>query len=263
MLRRLAVALGHLTLLLLPLTVMAQNGRHSSSHSKQSVDRRASDEAVPMWPGTYWLYEADLKWQENEAIRETVVVWKMEVVQLIHVGKFEVAVMRGHLDDLAFGRPPKSRSEYLVVRDGSKYSYVGLHYRHADVDLKMLLTDVTLLESRLDFSLGYPFPLREGICVSKEPPPRWDCWISVDHSSHIFDVKGVSSEKQFVEYTESSSSDFGLTTERFVPSIGFTYFFFGHGHVSMGNSTEANVKLVEYHPGRPRSGFSRSPQIRN
>ena len=209
-------------------------------------------EGLSLRAGTYWIYRGVVKWtrMNSHEVREGVLSWKMDVVRSARVGRYEVALLKGHPADLAWYESGKPRGDHLIVRDAGRYYRLGL--RDPGKELAALLSDVTQLESRLDSdALFLDLPLREGTCFGEDPDAKRDdmfyCWYVEKEMRRTLDgVKGISPTKQIVMFRLSWRSNPDHTFVDFVPGVGITRYVYGHH----GTVSEADLRLVEYHPGR-------------
>jgi len=164
--------------------------------------------------------------------------WKMEVGRTMKVGKYDVAVMKGHPSDLAWYEKDKPRSDYLIVRDGTKYYSVD----------DAAISDPAALEPRLDFnSIFLELPPPKG-CIARDPEIHRDdtmyCWAAGDAKKiRLESVLGVSPDKDLTafEFTMRTNPEHAIVT--FVPDIGATSYIYSHH----GTVSEVAVKLVEFH----------------
>ncbi len=201
----------------------------------------ASLDPFPLHAGNYWIYKGQVKWSDatkaEGGVAEATMTWKMEVVRTMKVGRYDVAVMKGHPSDLAWYEKDKPRSDYLIVRDGTKY------YRVDDV----AIPDAAALEPKLDFnSIFLEIPPPQG-CIARDPEIRRDdtmyCWVSGDAKKIRFEgIVGVSPEKEVItfEFAMRTNPEHAIVT--FAQGIGVTsYIYVHHGTVS-----EVDVKLIEF-----------------
>jgi hypothetical protein len=136
----------------------------------------------------------------GDRVDEEAITWKMEVLRSSVVGRYEVALVEGHPNDLAWYRPGKSRGTYLLIRDDNKYY---LAQQNPGVEVRL---DIPFIESQTHFTaLMLSLPLREGSTFGSDPAfPRDDsmyAWAVGQHMQvQLNGVKGVSPEKQFEEY---------------------------------------------------------------
>jgi hypothetical protein len=205
-------------------------------------------DGFPMQPGTYWVYRGTVKWQAGNEVRQVNIDWKMEVVQRVSIGQYDVALLKGHPDDLWWYNPGKMRGDYLLVKDGGKYYKQG---PLSPQDLSTFLSDPKQLPLQLQLDSNFlDLPFQEGMCLGKDPIDREDnmyCWLMREaRPIKIEGVKGVSSNQQFIEATISYYANTDHTWFKFVPGVGITSFIFGHH----GSVSEAELKLVEFHLGR-------------
>jgi len=199
-------------------------------------------EPFSLRPGTYWVYSGTVKWAVANAAEpsEKRLDWKMEVMGLEHVGRYEVAVMKGHPQDLAWYEESKPRSDYLIVRDGTKY----YHLKGSRIP------EAAQLESKLDFnSLFLEVPPPMG-CLARDPDIKGDdemyCWAVSDPMPVRLDgVKGVPADTELkgFELAFRTNPDQQLVT--FVPGLGITSYVYEHH----GTVSEVSMKLTEFHLG--------------
>jgi len=202
---------------------------------------RRSVDPFPLRSGNYWIYRGQVKWTdaaEPQGVAEATMSWKMEVVGTMNVGKYEVAVMKGHPSDLAWYEKDKPRSDYLIVRDGGKYFRVD----------GAAVSDATALEPSLDFnSIFLELPPPKG-CIARDPEIRRDdtmyCWAAGDAKRiRLESVSGVSPDKDHTafEFAMRTNPEHAIVT--FAPGIGVTSYIYSHH----GTVSEVAVKLVEFY----------------
>jgi len=210
----------------------------------QPVRKLQSEDAFPLRSGAYWIYEGRVEWEDRQApdgIAQKTLSWKMEVIRTATIGRYDIAVMKGHPSDLAFYQEGRARSEYLIVRDGNKY------YR---ID-GSTVPDIATLESKLNVdSLFLVIPPPKG-CLARNPDENRNdlmyCWAAEDIQPIRLDaVKGVPAGKNYPAYelVMRTNPDHQFVT--FASGVGITAYVYGHH----GSVSEVDLRLVEYHqPG--------------
>ena len=200
----------------------------------------------PLQPGTYWIYRGLVKWQEGGGAAEETVTWTMEVVRSMDVGRYEVAFLEGHPNDLMWYRPGKPRGAHLLVRDDNKY-YLARQQVDAGSE-----PDIPFVESQISFTnLVLSLPLQEGANFGSDPAFKRDdamyAWsVQEQKQVQLGSVKGISPEKRFEEYALAYRTLPDHQFVGFAPGVGFTSFVYGHH----GTLSEVDMKLVEFHPGQ-------------
>ena len=201
------------------------------------------NEGFPLKPGAYWIYQGPVKWTDMTkpgSIAERTLTWKMEVMQSMTVGQYEVAVMKGHPSDLAWFEEGKARSDYLIVRDGTKY------YRLRSSEVP----EPAKMESQLNFdSIFLIVPPPKG-CLARDPEIKRDdemyCWASDGTSMPVKlgGVKGIAPSTEFAGFELAMSTNPESQSVAFASGIGITAYTYRHH----GTVSEVDVKLVEFHP---------------
>lgn len=194
---------------------------------------------LPLHAGSYWIYRGKVKWGEGNLPREAVIDWKVEVVRVVRVGRFVVAVMKGDFEDLTSYKPGKARSGYLIVKDGGKYYRID----PCGLDLNQLLSDAAELESNLAFDILFlDMPLTDGKCFGQDPSlPRKDsmfCWAVQKAPAVRFQGK------QYPGFTLTFRTIPDTTRFSFAAGLGFTHYEYEHPETA----NEVSVNLEQYHP---------------
>ncbi len=205
----------------------------------------ATAEEFPLTVGTYWVYQGNVKYEEAGKVKETKVAWRMEVMRVNQVGRYEVVLLQGHPNDLAWFGPGKPRGGHVIVRDRNKY------YEIPPEDLDKVLSDETHIASLLKPEHQFlEFPLPAGKCFGVDPglPPRQDamyCWsVAGPKSVDLSNIEGVGIRGMHDEFELVYRTNPDHTIVHFVPGIGMTsYAYVHHGTVS-----EADVHMTEFHP---------------
>ena len=226
----------------------SSKGPPSSSQPSSSLPPANAKvgEGFPLKAGSYWVYKGTVKWQDGTEAKETSVAWRMEVIRSERVGKYEVTFLEGHPEDLAWFTPGKPRGIHVFVNDGGRYYELG-----SVTDPGSLLADEATLESHLQpESVFLELPLNKGMCLGRAPDIQRDdnmyCWsVGAPTSYAPQGVTGIPSGNPFFDYELSFRSLPDHTMIHFVPGIGITSFVYGHH----GTLSEADVHLIEYHPG--------------
>ncbi len=202
-----------------------------------SVATSVVREDFPLSTGSYWIYQGKVKWQDGTQTRESPITWKMAVARSEQIGKFNVSFVQGHPEDLAWYVPGKARENHVIVSaDGKYYELTAVE------DLSLLLSDETEISKKLS---GIPpfmeLPLRPGSCYEKA-----DCWeVGVPLPAKIEKINTPVVRDDAVEYKLEHRSPAGHTSLQFVPGIGITSYVYER----FGTPGEAEVQLVEFHPG--------------
>jgi len=237
-----------LFLLFLPALAACSSKKTSDpAETKPAATRApaAPSDPFPLHAGNYWIYKGQVKWTdtttEPQGIAEATMTWKMEVVRTMNVGKYDVAVMKGHPSDLAWYEKDKPRSDYLIVRDG------GTYYR---VD-GAAISDTATLDSKLDFnSMFLKLPPPKG-CIARDPEiDREDtmyCWAANETKQiHLEGVSRVSPQTEFTAFELAMRSLPEHNIVSFAEGVGMTAYIYGHH----GTVSEVDVKLIEFHAAK-------------
>lgn len=198
-----------------------------------------SPDPLPLRAGSYWIYHGTVKWEEGSKAREAVIDWKIEVLRMVHVGRFDVAVMKGDFEDLTAYKSGKPRSDYLIVKDGGKYYRINL----CGLDVNQLLSDPAELESNLAFDILFlDTPLTDSECFGQDPTlPRNDsmfCWAVQKLPAARFQ------RKQYPAFSLTFRTIPDTTRFTFASGLGFTHYEYKHP----GTASEVSLNLAQYHP---------------
>ncbi len=198
----------------------------------------------PLSEGNYWIYSGKVKWTEpvNE-IKETSITWKMQITKRLKNGTYEIAILKGHPDDLCWYEPGQKPADYLVVWKSQNY-----HLIHVDKDLDKLISNESYLSSKVAFyNLFLVEPLKQDIefgmeIDDKRPDHMYRWFVDNEEMTKPYKICGVDEQKAMKKYTLTYRTNPDHQIVDFVPSVGITRFIYVH-HATV---SEVDVRLVEF-----------------
>jgi len=201
-------------------------------------------------PGTYWLYQGTVRWEEPEEEKpgSTDVTWKMAVQRVIRKKDVVAAVVTGFPADLDWSGGKAEARPWLIVENEKHevyYENLGPEY-----DLSRLNGDDHIFDKfQVGDNLLLQWPLRIGAkFCDEEAKKREDdmyCWVvGESKKTKLEKVKGLPSEEQTVYRIHYRTLPDDTTIE-LVQGIGLvSYEYHHHGTVA-----DTELQLVEFHPG--------------
>ena len=200
---------------------------------------------LPFRAGTYWIFagpvEADIG--HGKTIKE-VVNWKMEVTSVLKNGRFTVAVIAGHPNDLWWYEPGRKRGDYLLVKRADNYYLVtDENARRAVKEFKQRQPlDKYIRKDNLVLA----FPLKVGKLFGKsggDPSSPMFCWsVEKNESYDLAGVEGVKPPLKRTAYELVYRANTDQTIVDFVPGIGFVHQTSAHH----GTVSKFDVRLTEF-----------------
>ncbi len=226
-----------------------------ASCSLKSLAERPEEvrDVFPLTPGSAWIYQGTVKWTRAESgeVVEKALTWKMQVVDTVERGHVTACVLEGHPADLAHFDNGKTPGDYLIVRVGPRKFYLLRHGRSQEALRRLRDQNDTLHGLVQEEELFLDTPLVPGeVFGPAEQVTRQDgsyYWIvEGERRIKLGHIKGVPAQTPNVEYQLAYRTRPDHTEVGFVPGLGITrYKYVHHGTVS-----EAEVRLVEYQPGK-------------
>ncbi|GAK50016.1 hypothetical protein U14_01241 [Candidatus Moduliflexus flocculans] len=205
---------------------------------------RAEQDVFPLSPGTYWLYEGMVKWQNESGVKEQQMTWKMEVIEQVERDEFIGYLMKGHPSDLAFYEEGRVPSEYAIIRHGNDFYQTDLNTFQRLKDPADELNDLLFPEDQI-----LKFPLTPGDTFGEpEMLKRGDgfyYWVVQEKRPFLAKITGVVSIASLEEYIITLNTLPDGIIVHFTPGIGITCYEYTHH----GTISEVDVSLIEYHAG--------------
>jgi hypothetical protein len=208
----------------------------------------------PMTPGTSWLYQGQVRWQDqNNTTHEEQVTWRTEVTKFVEhpAANARVASIYGYPSDLDWtdGKPDV---EYRPLIESAGRFYL-LSADTLPATLKRLddpNNNLSGLLSADDLVLEWPLGQGWRFC-DPQGIVRTDqlyCWfvetIAPSTLGKMPGLKDVPRE----EYQLSYKTDPDQVNVSFVPNIGITHYEYHH-HGSIADTT---LTLAEFHPAETK-----------
>ncbi len=207
-----------------------------------STVAQQSEEFFPLSAGNYWIFKGSVKWGDSEGQSKNI-TWKMEVIDRVKNGPYEIAVMKGHPGDLCWYEPGRKPSRYLIVWKDSKYYEVSIHN-----DFDKLVNDEAYLFSKTNFnSLFLVDPLKKNLEFGNDPDIHRDDtfyeWLVEDEErGSLSGIGGIPRREKVQKYTLVYRTMPDHQIVEFVPSVGITKYIYQHH----GTVSEVDVRLTEF-----------------
>ena len=202
-------------------------------------------EMFPLSPGTYWIYEGLVKWQNESGVKEQQMTWKMEVVEQVERDGFVGYLMKGHPSDLAFYEDGRTPSDYAIIRRGNNlyHAETSAFQRLKDPadDLKDLVLPADLI-LKLPLMLGDKF----GDLEMLKRDDDFYCWVVKEKRPFLAKITGVVPAASLEEYLVTFTSLPDGIIVYFTPGIGITRYEYTHH----GTISEVDVRVIQYHSGK-------------
>ena len=202
-------------------------------------------EMFPLSPGTYWIYEGLVKWQNESGVKEQRMTWKMAVIEQVERDGFVGYLMKGHPGDLAFYEDGRVPSDYAIIRRGN-------NVYHTEVSAFQRLKDSSdrLKHLVLPADLILKFPLTPGDKFGDlEMLKRHDdfyCWVVKEKRPFFAKITGVIPAASLEEYVVTFTTLPDGIIVHFTPGIGMTRYEYTHH----GTISEVDMRVIEYHAGK-------------
>jgi len=213
----------------------------------------SSADVFPLHPGSFWLYQGMTQWTQagSAGVQEKVLVWKMEIVDVVVRGSWKAARLKGHPLDLAWYEEGRERGDYLVLFDGAQKYYLleGSRVGDAIARLNDARDDLAGLVNSDDLFLTTPLTVQPAATVKLPSSSEGTRYSWVVENEARADVSGLGerfSRQPLKQYQIVFRTAPDNTTIDFVPGVGITHFIYQHH----GTVAEADVKLIEYYPGK-------------
>jgi hypothetical protein len=203
----------------------------------------------PLTPGTYWVYEGTVMWTVGTEVKEEIITWRMEVIEVIEAVQSNGVigyVMKGHPGDLAWYEEGKERSDYVIIQSGqARFYYTGIDVLprlidedddlHGLVKEDMLFLDIPLLPQKKFCEAEFITLYNGGYC-----------WIVGEGSLvESGDIKGLEASGELIEYGIWKGTRPDDVYVGFIPGVGISRYKYNHH----GTISQVDVELVEFHPG--------------
>ena len=218
------------------------------AHAQASETAQGS---FPLSQGTMWTYAGLVRWTHagTNEVSETKVIWKTEVLRVIHRNGLSVAVIRGFPGDLDWsdGRPTPGDS--LIIRSVQDRFYIISSDNSADALRRLDDAKDSLSGLLSDDNLFFGLPIKAGskFCDADgmARPDGMYCWVVGAPQRHsLVGVRGAAT-REATAYTVEYRTAPDDTEFVFVPGIGVVgYEYHHHGTVA-----DTVLKLAEFHPG--------------
>jgi hypothetical protein len=207
----------------------------------------------PMTPGTSWVYQGEVRWQDqNNTTHEEQVSWRTEVRKLVEhpAANARVASIYGYPSDLDWtdGKPD---TEYRALVESAGRFYL-LSADTLPAVLKRLddpADDLAGLLSADDLVLEWPLGQGWRFCDPKGivRTDQLYCWSVENIGPSTLRMPGVKSVPRD-EYQLSYKTNPDQVNVSFVPDVGITHYEYHHH----GTVADTNLTLAEFHPTVPK-----------
>jgi len=215
--------------------------------SKTDLTDVESEDFLPLTKGSYWIYSGVTKWTEGTEVVEKTLTWKMEVIDTINFEDTTIAIMKGHPNDLAWYEEGTDRSDYLIIRRGTKF--YKLDGQGMDKIMKSLVkeerpdVDELITENNLLLDLPLTPGKRFGDPEQVNRPDNSYCWfVEAKDQIELKNVKGISSPGKITRCRLIFQTGPDHTVIEYVPGIGIIGYIYNHH----GTVSETDLKLIEY-----------------
>ena len=208
----------------------------------------------PMTPGTSWVYQGEVHWQDqNNTPHEAQVSWRTEVRNFVDhpAANARVASIYGYPSDLDWtdGKPD---IEYRPLVESSGRFYL-LSAETLPATLKRLddpADNLSGLLSADDLVLEWPLGQNWRFCDPKGivRTDQLYCWFVENIApSTLGKMPGVKNVPRD-EYKLSYKTNPDQVSVSFVPDIGITHYEYHHH----GSIADTNLTLTEFHPAEAK-----------
>jgi hypothetical protein len=204
----------------------------------------------PMTPGTTWVYQGQVRWQDqNNTTHEEQVSWHTEVTKFVEhpAANARVAAIHGYPSDLDWtdGRPD---AEYRPLIESAGRFYL-LSADTLPATLKRLddpADNLSGLLSADDLVLEWPLGRGWRFCDAKGivRTDQLYCWFVESIAPSVLGKMPGLKEIPRDEYQLSYKTNPDQVNVSFVPDIGITHYEYHH-HGSIADTT---LTLSEFHP---------------
>ena len=210
-----------------------------------------SEEYFPLRKGSYWVYKGEVVWASNEdgGVSRRSVTWKMEVIDVVSRGDVEVAILKGHPQDLTWYQEGDIPGNYLIVQRAKKY-YLVTEDRIDNILSRVKNEHDALDDLVFEDELFLDVPLEISKVFGPEEQLRrsdlayvWYVSNKAKVDLEYLDFLNIPTETMQYRLIFNTIPD--DTSVDFVPGVGIVrYKYFHHGAIA-----EADFKLVEYFSG--------------
>lgn len=212
------------------------------------ADLVPDDPYFPFVKGRYWLYDGNVAYMDQGAVREKKITgWKSEVVDTFENKDFKAALLKGSPRDLAWYADARERRDTIcILTRAGEFSEIMGEARIPDEFA--VIKDTGKLPDAL---LGrcealFKVPMKEGDRLGDPEQirlgPRY-CWVVSSITTGVAEpqVKGIPAAKQLTTYCltyRSSPEHFNL---HFAAGVGITFYEYVHH----GTKGDCVMQLVE------------------
>ena len=202
----------------------------------------------PLARGAYWVYEGTVKWTKDTDVIEETVTWKVEVMDLVQREHVTGFLVKGDVTDLAWYEAGAKPENHVIIQVGADKTYTAtedaLTRLKDDQDaLVDLVNDAALM---LDMPLFKDKVFGDTQQITR-PDRMYAWWVADEQPADLSGIKGAPAGLQGPKYVLSLITTADNQTLEFVPGLGITHYTYVHN----GTTAEADVQLVEFHPGTP------------